>query len=1321
MNKRTLFFEGLESRQLLHGGHVEVTDTHVKTSFDTIPRFAANADYVAIASGDWSDASNWYSTLPNDVPGPGSTVQIPNGITLEYDLLSDARLDAVEVSGALNFATDVDTSLWLNELMVMPEGSLTIGTPDAPVKDSVSAEIVFTDTPDSFGRHYKTGSVDAPGVDPSQYGNGLLVFGAVTIHGAEKTGASRLSVDLASGASELTLADAAEGWQTGDVVVLPDTRETNPVSSSPHYVYRPEWETLTVAEVSGEWVRFDDPAEFDHTGAVNADGTQAADANGVPLMPHAVNLSRNVTLRSENPDGVRGHTQFFARARVDIRYTAFEALGRTRAEEIDDTQYDAAGNVIHIGTNPAGRYSQHLHHLIGPADSDLEFEGSPRQWISVGNSISDGLKWGTTIHGAHFGELRDSVYYNIDGAAVATEAGNEIGNQIVDNHVVRVNGSDQKFGGTGGTPDGDPDRGDLGDGFWFAGPMNTVEGNVVANAKRFGFMVWTNNTPASLGAHWVNIPRQPGDNPHVEGHGDRIDLRNTTFESFNGNEVYGATTAGISIWDIGDTEVYPETAPNRLTNTRMWHITSIGMSAYYAPYFEIDGWTQRGDPDMIDRKVADGGPSSNGYNAGISFAGNAARTLVVKNADIQGMTRGLLNRGRGHAESLMMVDSHLDNHRNVEVWAWAQFPDDGSRDMVLRDVAFGEHTNPGSTNTVNMVWNPPKPAEHLVPQSQRIENYAGIAGLDIEVYYQEQSPTTVIAAGQSESLTNEDAYALNGQANAGSVAPSRIRDEDEGKIAATRGRALGINGLAFETPAASASLTPMSWVTVSKDIVGRNVVYFATTGDRSGIDGLEIEIGDQVYQTDELIGSFELTNISSGLHSIRAFLMRDGQRMESGHFERELSLPLRTPPGVRGNQPPVFDSISSLMISANTEIAFQVRAQDPNRDAFVLSAEDLPPGATFDAVSGVFRWTPVNQQVGEYAIEFTSTDEFGQSSNMFADIEVRYDATDSPQVGHWDFRVSPVGSAYSDASAFGESAVGIETVAAENGVTFDGQDAYVQVAGSGQFRQKEEIGMVITALPDADNWNTSLARIDTGTWAGYEILVTSRSIIVDGVAMVQRTYTGQILTETKSRPTKIEAEVVVAPDAFDTVALIYQNDESTANGGLSLYINGIQAAHTDDAGSLLRYLNWGTQQVLIGGRPDQSRSFSGTIASVQMFASADAALQSAVNPLDVNGSADVSPIDALSVINRLASGAATTADWRFDVNRDGSITPRDVLHILNALGRSALALPETSGEEIASFLGREEDGDEAGLPSESVDAFFASIPRLQKQVVDPAF
>jgi hypothetical protein len=74
------------------------------------------------------------------------------------------------------------------------------------------------------------------------------------------------------------------------------------------------------------------------------------------------------------------------------------------------------------------------------------------------------------------------------------------------------------------------------------------------------------------------------------------------------------------------------------------------------------------------------------------------------------------------------------------------------------------------------------------------------------------------------------------------------------------------------------------------------------------------------------------------------------------------------------NRFPVFDLIGSKEVLENELLTFTVNATDPDGDGITLSAANLPPGASFDAQSGVFSWTPTLSQEGVYTVTFNATD-----------------------------------------------------------------------------------------------------------------------------------------------------------------------------------------------------------------------------------------------------------------------------------------------------------------------------------------------------------
>ncbi|MCA9137062.1 MAG: VCBS repeat-containing protein, partial [Planctomycetales bacterium] len=73
---------------------------------------------------------------------------------------------------------------------------------------------------------------------------------------------------------------------------------------------------------------------------------------------------------------------------------------------------------------------------------------------------------------------------------------------------------------------------------------------------------------------------------------------------------------------------------------------------------------------------------------------------------------------------------------------------------------------------------------------------------------------------------------------------------------------------------------------------------------------------------------------------------------------------------------------------------------------------------------------------------------------------------------------------------------------------------------------------------------------------------------------------------------------------------------------------------------------------------------------------------SIVTPQDVNGNGMISPLDALQIINGIASQFFDIPDWRFDTNRDGQISPRDALFVINTIAQQQSVNAGLVGEEI---------------------------------------
>jgi hypothetical protein len=75
------------------------------------------------------------------------------------------------------------------------------------------------------------------------------------------------------------------------------------------------------------------------------------------------------------------------------------------------------------------------------------------------------------------------------------------------------------------------------------------------------------------------------------------------------------------------------------------------------------------------------------------------------------------------------------------------------------------------------------------------------------------------------------------------------------------------------------------------------------------------------------------------------------------------------------SQPPVFPARSEYRAYPGNLVEFALGAVDPEGDSLHYEAIDLPNGASLDAGTGVFRWTPGVEHVGRVAVNCAVTDQ----------------------------------------------------------------------------------------------------------------------------------------------------------------------------------------------------------------------------------------------------------------------------------------------------------------------------------------------------------
>jgi hypothetical protein len=448
-------------------------------------------------TGNWSSGSTWVGGV---VPGADDDFQILHAVTVDGTGRT-GRHGVIEDSGTLIFANNSELSvatLIVNGTSHEDRGHLKMGDANSPI----TATLIIRDV-----------AVDPVG-DPWQFWGGVNVvnYGKWTMHGVVRNvrslyfeaAAGATTVDLfdlhstldrhdftigADTVSLLTLpADPTDGvaatltgWAIGDRLFFPGTLALEYSSATSAAAIGAEWRTI--ASIDGNTVTLNAALTYNHFGQ-----TSTIDGGNISYYPVIQNLTRSITIKSEDPAGVRGHTLVSHRAQIDRRYAAFEDMGRSvpTTEAVEDE----AGSI-------RGRYPIHNHHLHGPVggisnsvDGAADGYGIYDYGLSAYNTVTPGhVTWLAAVHDVSFGYMGYCDFNWYYGAALITEEGIEVENVFEHNRAM--------FGtGDGGRLDqqGTDDPGLAGSALWFRGPGNYVRFNVAANAFGAGPYQWGMNT-----------------------------------------------------------------------------------------------------------------------------------------------------------------------------------------------------------------------------------------------------------------------------------------------------------------------------------------------------------------------------------------------------------------------------------------------------------------------------------------------------------------------------------------------------------------------------------------------------------------------------------------------------------------------------------------------------------------------------------------------------------------------------------------------------------------------------------------------------------
>jgi hypothetical protein len=689
---------------------------------------ADSVTHTAVRDGRWSEAATWKD---GKVPTANANALIPTGKAVTVDMVSSILLRTLRIDGSLQFATDKDTTLLVDTIVVPPAGRLIMGTTEAPIARERRARIIFADR----------GPIDTDW-DPNLLSRGLVAHGVVSMVGAEVTPYLGLKNAPRQGDTKLVLSRAPTNWKRGDRLVLTGARAGGKEAG------QSQDEELTVLATAGAEVTVR-PLEYDHTAP---DG----------LSVYLANLSRNVTLESQNTAELsrHGHVMFMHSPQVKLSYAGFYDLGRTdKRIAVNDPRLDDHRKLIAgSGTNPRGRYPVHFHRT----GVDAKVSAIPVKGCAVVNSPG----WGYVNHSGQV-EFEDNVAYNVHGSGFVTEAGNEIGS-FRRNLAIRSAGSGH-----------DPvarvkvqDFGHEGNGFWLQGGGVCVEDNIACGQREAGFFFFSSGLIEEglgrMGFPLANVPEALRVNniksPKENQPPDRMTLNYLPLRSFKGNTAF-ASRVGIIVRFHS-----PPKTESLIEDCTVWR-TGTGVRILYSDNIRLRNLRLIGG----DKNSA----------MGVSQGSEAIGGAVYENLHVEGWQTGI-SVSDIIANRQIIEGGYYDNQVNIAIALCYGRTGNGRVDEIKGDIRFGASSRRDIALTVNYdAFYSRDPNALFAPNAVRLDTpkYRGK-----QLYYVEQGadhvPLKTVASGKFRSAatghvpaeligkTNRELWEKYGLAIAGTVAPA---------------------------------------------------------------------------------------------------------------------------------------------------------------------------------------------------------------------------------------------------------------------------------------------------------------------------------------------------------------------------------------------------------------------------------------------------------------------------------------------------------------------------------------------------------------------
>lgn len=590
----------------LHGEHSAV--------LNLVPH--QSATHIAVRNGSWLDSQTWRN---GQIPDNNARVLIPENIHVVYSGLADTRLFTLRVDGELSFSDVTSSRMFVDTLVVDSKGSLTIGTEDAPISQDVTVDIIITDN----------GDIDVAW-DSALLSRGIIAHGKTRMHGKVKTVHLKVLQDPMAGDQSIVLRDAPVGWNIGDTIVLAGThydgyKFDNTIAAGRHFA--PEDEVLTITQINGSAIHFNRPLEYNH------------DTPRSDLKTSVANYTRNITIQSELGAEAqvhhRGHVMFMHNNDVDVRFVAFNELGRT-----DKSRLALNGSefpTLLADSNVKGRYPMHFHRT---GVNNIRHPG-----IAVGNAVFSSPGWGYVHHDSN-AIMHDNAAYNTFGAGFVAETGNEIG-AWSNNIAIYAKGT-----GWASPKNGNDvanfDMGKTGSGFYFQGRMVEAFNNI-ASSTNSGFTYFHRGRYEDVKQDLDgNIPFNAAifSLPEALDHRDTAGIDDAPILNFKNNESF-ASNYGFFIEKSNTSQGHD--VRTILEDFTAWDVV-IGAHFAYTSHYLVKGF------DLIGTKTRPFRRAREGIELGVN-----ASDFTVVDAKIDGFETGIEinDRFTGSSKEKFELKQHI--------------------------------------------------------------------------------------------------------------------------------------------------------------------------------------------------------------------------------------------------------------------------------------------------------------------------------------------------------------------------------------------------------------------------------------------------------------------------------------------------------------------------------------------------------------------------------------------------------------------------------------------------------------------------------------